>query len=435
MNMRKFTLTVAGAAVALAGFTGVAAADQQDLPTLVYRTGAYAPGGIHLANGISDYYRLINSQGGINGVMINHSECDYGYKTDRGVECYDRIKTAKTAVISPFSTGVTYALIEKSIKDEIPLFTMGYGRTSAAKGEVFPWVFNFPATYWSQATSVVQYIANREGGMNKLKGMRFAFVHLDHPYGKEPIPTFKAMSEKFGFSVDLYPVPPASMTEQKSIWLQIRRTRPDYAIMWGWGAMNSTAVKEAANIRFKMDHFIGNWWSGAEPDVIPAGEGAIGYVAATMHGAGTDYAIYKDIKKLYDAGKGTAKSFADVGNVLYSRGMVNAAYTVEAIRTAQAKYGNRAMTGAEVRWGFENLDITKARIAEIGFTGLMPAVKVTCENHEGQNPGAFFQQWDGKKWEIKTEWIPAMVDFVKPLIDKDAAQYAKEKGVTPTKCG
>ena len=115
--------------------------------------------------------------------------------------------------------------------------------------------------------------------------------------------------------------------------------------------------------------------------------------------------------------------------------MVNAAYTVEAIRTAQAKYGNRAMTGAEVRWGFENLDITKARIAEIGFTGLMPAVKVTCENHEGQNPGAFFQQWDGKKWEIKTEWIPAMVDFVKPLIEKDAAQYAKEKGVTPTKCG
>ena len=137
MNMRKFTLTVAGAAVALAGFTGVVAADQQDLPTLVYRTGAYAPGGIHLANGISDYYRLINSQGGINGVMINHSECDYGYKTDRGVECYDRIKTSKTAVISPFSTGVTYALIEKSIKDEIPLFTMGYGRTSAAKGRFF----------------------------------------------------------------------------------------------------------------------------------------------------------------------------------------------------------------------------------------------------------------------------------------------------------
>jgi branched-chain amino acid transport system substrate-binding protein len=178
--------------------------------------------------------KLINSQGGINGVMINHPECDYGYKTDRGVECYDRLRTKTTAAISPFSTGVTYAILEKAAQDEIPVFTMGYGRTSAAKGTIFPWVFNSPATYWSQATSVTRYISYREGGMDKLKGKRFAFIYLDHPYGKEPIPTFEAMSKKFGFTFDKYPVPAASMTEQKSIWLQIRRTRPDYAIMWGW---------------------------------------------------------------------------------------------------------------------------------------------------------------------------------------------------------
>ena len=40
---------------------------------------------------------------------------------------------------------------------------MGYGRTSAADGRVFPYVFNFPATYWSQATAVIQYIANENG--------------------------------------------------------------------------------------------------------------------------------------------------------------------------------------------------------------------------------------------------------------------------------
>ena len=33
--------------------------------------------------------------------------------------------------------------------------------------------------------------------------------------------------------------------------------------MWGWGAMNPTAVKEAAEIGYPMDHFIGVWWSGA----------------------------------------------------------------------------------------------------------------------------------------------------------------------------
>jgi hypothetical protein len=33
--------------------------------------------------------------------------------------------------------------------------------------------------------------------------------------------------------------------EQKATWLQIRQQRPDYVFMWGWGVMNSTALKEA----------------------------------------------------------------------------------------------------------------------------------------------------------------------------------------------
>ncbi len=40
--------------------------------------------------------------------------------------------------------------------------------------------------------------------------------------------------------------------------------------MWGWGAMNPTAVKEAAKINFPMDKFVGVWWSGGEDDARPA---------------------------------------------------------------------------------------------------------------------------------------------------------------------
>ena len=103
------------------------------------------------------------------------------------------------------------------------------------------------------------------GGLEALKDQRFAFIFLDHPYGKEPIPTFDILAEKFGFTYDKYPVPFATGTEQKSLWLQIRRTKPAYIIMWGWGVMNATAVKEAANIKFDMSKFIGNWWSASEP--------------------------------------------------------------------------------------------------------------------------------------------------------------------------
>ena len=85
--------------------------------------------------------------------------------------------------------------------------------------------------------------------------------------------------------------------------------------------------------------------------------------------------------------------------VLYNRGLLNALYTVEAIRTAMGKYGDRPMTGAEVRWGLENLDLTEERLAEIGLAGFTPPVKITCEDHEGNGP-VLIQQWDGSAWNI-----------------------------------
>jgi branched-chain amino acid transport system substrate-binding protein len=428
---------LATAALAVAVTTGAAgvvvAQDGQFIPVLSYRTGPYAPNGTPFANGYVDYFQLINERdGGVNGIKFIVEECETGYKTDRGVECYDRLKDKHggATVISPWSTGTTYALIDKATNDKIPILSMGYGRTSAADGRVFPYVFNFPATYWSQATAVVQYIANELGGLDALKGKEFGFIYLDHPYGREPIPTFDILAEKFGFSYTKYAVPPTTMTEQKSIWLQIRRTKPAYVIMWGWGAMNSTAIKEAANIRFQMDRFIGNWWSAAEPDVLPAGDGSIGYKGATFNGAGLDYKVFETME-----GVDGLSSNDDRGTVLYNRGLVNAAYIVEAVRLAQEKYGEgKRVTGEQVRWALENLDLSAADVETLGLSGLLPPTTVTCLNHEGTAPAILIQQWNGKAWEITSDWIPAMTDIVRPLIESDAAQYAKENSITPVTC-
>lgn len=429
-----------GAAVgigAMATAPAPAFAENQIIPSLVYRTGPYAPGGVALADGFADYFTLINERdGGINGVKLQVEECETGYDTDRGVECYDRTKNegSGATVYSPWSTGITYALIEKATADEIPILSMGYGRTSAADGRYFPYVFNFPSTYWNQATAIVQYIANQEGGLDALDGMEFAYVYLDHPYGKEPLPTLEVMAEKFGFSFERYPVAPASMTEQKSIWLKIRRQRPDYAIMWGWGAMNGTAVREASNINFPMEKFIGNWWSAGEDAVEAAGDGAVGYKAATFHGAGDNFPVYDDLKKyVYDTDK-YAGNGDQWGRVLYNRGVNNAIVIVEALRDAQAEHGNRVISGAEMRDALENLDLTEQEIADLGVTGLVPPIKVTCANHEGQNPAIMIQQWTGDGYEMVSDWIPAMAELTRPLVEQEAAAYAKEQGIEKRDC-
>ena len=220
---------VAGATTAPAAF---AQAKEQFFPVLVYRTGPYAPNGVPFANGYVDYLKLVNANGGLNGVKISFEECETGYATDRGVECYERLKSKGATVFQPLSTGITFALTEKAPVDKIPLITAGYGRSESADGGVFKWNFPLLGTYWINADALVQHVGKKEGGLDKLKGKKIALVYHDSPFGKEPIPVLQERAKMHGFELQMLPVT-APGVEQKSTWLQLRQSRPDYVFLWG----------------------------------------------------------------------------------------------------------------------------------------------------------------------------------------------------------
>ena len=410
--------------------------DEQFIPLLVYRTGPYAPNGIPVANGYVDYLKLLNARdGGVNGVTIAWEECETKYNTKLGVECYEKLKNrgeTGAAMINPYSTGITYQLIPKASVDKLPIHSMGYGRTAAADGRIFKWTFNFPTTYWSQASAFVKYVGEQEGGMEALKGKKIALVYHNSPYGKEPIPTLTILAEKYGYDLKLLAVDHPGQ-EQKSTWLQVRRYRPDWVFMWGWGVMNQVAIKEASLIRYPMDRFIGVWWSGTESDVVPAGDGAIGYKAGNFHGAGAGYPVHEAILQHVYGGDAAAAAANNFGEVLYNRGIMNAVYNTEAIRTAMGRYGDQPMTGEQVRWGLENLELTTEGLAGLGLAGFTQPLKVTCEDHEGNGP-VYIQQWNGETWDMVSDWISPMREVVRAQIEKAAAEYAKENNITPRDC-
>jgi branched-chain amino acid transport system substrate-binding protein len=434
MRIRGFALALlALAVVAVAAPMPVAAQNEMFIPMLVYRTGAYAPSGTPFANGFHDYLAMINARdGGVNGVKLNFEECETQYDTKQGVECYERLKGKGSTVMNPLSTGITYQLIPKAAVDKIVVHSMGYGMTAASDGRWFPWVFTFPTTYWSQASAVIKYMAQQEGGLDKLKGKKIVHVYHNSPYGKEANPTLEELARKYQFELTLLAVDHPGQ-EQKSTWLQVRRINPEWIFMSGWGVMNQVAVKEAASIGFKMDRFIGNWWSASDADVIPAGDGAKGYKGATFHAPGTNFKAFQDLAK-FVVDKGQSQEPKDkMGEPLYNRGVVNAMFLVEAIRTAQAKFGKKAMSGEEMRWGYEHLNITDKRLEELGLKGFTHPVKVTCEDHEGSGP-VLIQQWDGKKWNIVSEWIEPMKDVVRPKLEAAAVEEGKKLGYTQRDC-
>ncbi|WP_193143204.1 MULTISPECIES: ABC transporter substrate-binding protein [unclassified Meridianimarinicoccus] len=420
--MKKLTALALMGALA----SGPALADLV-FPDLSYRTGPYAAGGIPFSDGYQDYFALVNARdGGIGGAQARVIECETGYNTEKGVECYEATKGEGALVYQPLSTGITYQLIPKVTADGIPLHTMGYGRTSAANGKVFSHVFNYPANYWDAASVAIRYLLSENG--DSLDGKKIVLLYHNSAYGKEPIRTLEELSKKYGFDLTTIAVDHPGQ-EQKSQWLQIRRERPDYVVMWGWGVMNQVAVQEAANIRFPMENFIGNWWAGAEHDVTPAGEAANGYKALNMNKVG-DLPVFADIKThVHDAGM-AAGDGSNLGSVLYTRGMYAAMLAVEAAKTAQELHGTADITAAQMRDGMEALEMTAAKMEALGMAGIGPEFSVSCENHGGSGMG-IVQQWDAsaKVWVPLTDFIAPEDDVTGPLVIEDSEAFAAENNI------
>ncbi len=417
--MRQMTKLAIAAAVA-GVTTGAAMAAELYTPNLSYRTGPFAATGIPLMNGQADYMTLLNERdGGIGGVPVNFEECETGYSTEKGVECYEKTKGA-ALVTQPWSTGITLQVLPKTNIDEIPILAPGYGFSPMADGKVFQWAFNMPAGYWDAASMIVQYLES-EGSLN---GKKIAFLHLDHPFGKEPLPLLEALAAEKGFELVPIPVGLKEMQNQSAQWLQVRRESPDYVVMWGWGAMNAGAITEAVKTKFPMENFVGVWWSGHDADLKLVGADGAGYKSISWSYPNMDAPVMAAIKEhVVDTGM-TKSNAEEMSGVFYGRGVVMSAILAEGIAAAQAHFGTAEISATQLRWGLENIDMTAERIEELGLTGMVPPFATSCANHTGHS-GGWMLEWDGEKFVKASDLLTANTAVYAALIEAKAAEYAE----------
>jgi len=412
MSTRSVLGRLALAVSLAAGALNVHAANEQYFPLQSYRVGPYAAGGTGFFGGFIDYLKYVNAQGGVNGVKLTWSECETEYVVEKGVECYERLKGglngAPAAATNPLSVGIAYATLERSTADKLPLITINHGRTDSTDGSVFPYVFPLQLNPYSEVSAIVNWIAQQAGGEQGLKGKKIVTLFHGSPYGKETNEVLQALADKYGFELTLLEVPHPG-NEQQSQWLNIRRLKPDWVILRGWGVMNPVALKTAQKVGFPADRI-------------------------TTHPSGTEFPVLQGIEQaVVDKGQGDLADPKRFGTVYYNLGVVNGILNVEALRLAQEKFGRQPLSGEQVRWGFEHLNLDDTRLQALGAKGLVQPLKLSCSDHEGGG-AVRFQQWDGQKWKLISDWVQADRAFLRPIIEASSHQYAKEKGITPRDC-
>jgi branched-chain amino acid transport system substrate-binding protein len=142
-------------------------------------------------------------------------------------------------------------------------------------------------------------------------------------------------------------------------------------------------------------------------------------------------------KHVYAKGDGEMEESARVGSIYYNRGVVFGIITAEAVRVAQERFGKgKPVTGAQVQWALEHLDMDTKRLRALGAEGFMPPLKTSCADHEGAGV-VRFMRWDSARWNVITDWLPPAPEdakLVRVRYEQSALKYAKEKGITPRKC-
>jgi branched-chain amino acid transport system substrate-binding protein len=111
------------------------------------------------------------------------------------------------------------------------------------------------------------------------------------------------------------------------------------------------------------------------------------------------------------------------------RGLISSMLQVEAVRVAQARYGKgKRITGEQMRWGLEHLDLDQKALDGMGLAGVMRPVKTSCLDHMG-SAWARIHTWDGKKWNFTSDWYQGDEKVLRPLVISTAGKYAEEKKI------
>jgi branched-chain amino acid transport system substrate-binding protein len=267
--------------------------------------------------------------------------------------------------------------------------------------------------YWTQAGLLIDFFRQQD---KDLKGKKICFVHIDTPFGKEPIPVLEALAAKMGFTLQAFPYTPPG-NDQSAIWPQVRRAKPDWVMFWGAGVGQTVALTEAIRNGIPMDRVASSvWLSESDMDVVGRAQ-AKGVLKVEPCVSGQSPKVIQDIiKTVIEPGKGAGDK-AKVGTAYYNYGVMMAAIMVEGVRKAFEKAPNGPISGDWLNAGLTS-------VSNFDAEGLISPMTVTKADHQGGGK-CRISRWDGDKFAPATDWFSANQDVVWAEIKKSSDEFKK----------
>ncbi len=192
-------------------------------------TGRFAFAGTKIHEGLGDYIKFANEQGGVGGKKLEYIFDDTEYKMDKAVAIFKRIMAKDSPLIFYGDSTGTGKALAPMINEKYKVF---YGSTSfsseLADRAKNPFMFVSGPTYSDMVGILVKYIAQKK------PGAKVAFFYSDTEFGKDPIPFGKKMTKQLGLKLVADLVGKPGAIDVTSTVLELKRKKPDYLIIHGF---------------------------------------------------------------------------------------------------------------------------------------------------------------------------------------------------------
>lgn len=351
-------------------------------------TGATSDVGTPYADGIRDYVKFVNANGGIDGRELDFMSADYSYAVDQADQLYSQYVNEGIVAFQGWGTGDTEALRGRTATDELPFMSASYSAALTDPAEA-PYNFLVGTTYSDQFIIGIQHaLANSD------ETPTIALLHHDSPFGLSPLEDGRAFAEANGVEVIGIPMPRGA-TDFTAELTQVQDAGVDYIVIQNVSSPSATLAKDIKRLGLDVQIICLNWCSD-ELFIELAGDAAEGTIAASPFAFPSSDAelISSEIRPYTES---IGKNLDELG-VHYVQGWTTMRTMVDAIRQVVAE--GEDVTGANIKAALETF-------SDYSTGGVTSPITFTADDHAGSKALKLFQVQDGTWQSLSDDYVSA----------------------------
>jgi ABC-type branched-subunit amino acid transport system substrate-binding protein len=230
-----------------------------------------------IGKALDAYFKKVNAEGGINGRMIKFISLDDSYNPARTLEMARKLTEEEEvlATVGVLGTPTNSAIHKYMNQKKMPQLFVATGATKWGDPKNFPWTMGWQPNYQSESMIYAQHL------LESKPNAKIAILFQNDDYGKDYLKGFldglgdkaKTMIVKQVSYESTDPTVDSQMVELKASGADVffNITTPKFA---------AQAIKKAAEIGWKPQHYLNNVSNSAGAVMLPAGaENGVGILS------------------------------------------------------------------------------------------------------------------------------------------------------------